>query len=83
MFNAIIGLWVPAGLIIGFAMPSAVNLATTPIAFFHVPMAVSMLIMFLVAAVYGVMWLRTRRENMMLFRCLLRKSVSPAVLSRL
>lgn len=63
MFNAVVGIWVTAGLIIGFAMPSAVNLATTPIAFFHVPMAVSMLLMFLIAATYGVMWLKTRNER--------------------
>lgn len=63
MFNAIVGIWVTAGLIIGFAMPSAVNLATTPIAFFHVPMAVSMLLMFIIAAVYGVRWLITRNER--------------------
>ncbi|MBW3638061.1 MAG: cytochrome c biogenesis protein [Armatimonadetes bacterium] len=63
MFNAIIGIWVTAGLIIGFAMPSAVDLATTPIAFFHVPMAVSMLLMFLAAAFFGVMWLRSRNPK--------------------
>jgi heme exporter protein C len=57
MFNAIIGIWVTAGLVIGFAMPSAAELATTPIAFFHVPMAVSMLLMFMISAVYGAMWL--------------------------
>ena len=63
MFNAIVGIWVTAGLIIGFAMPSAVNLETTPIAFFHVPMAISMLLMFLIAAVNGVLWLKTRNER--------------------
>ncbi len=63
MFNAIIGIWVTAGLIIGFAMPSALDLATTPIAFFHVPMAISMLLMFLAAAFFGVMWLRSRNPK--------------------
>lgn len=62
MFNVIIGIWVTAGLIIGFAMPSAAELATTPIAFFHVPMAVSMLLMFMISAFYGVMWL-IKKEN--------------------
>ncbi|HEX8464495.1 MAG TPA: cytochrome c biogenesis protein CcsA [Abditibacterium sp.] len=63
MFNAILGIWVTLGLLIGFAMPSAVDLATTPIAFFHVPMAVSMLLMFVVAAFYGVRWLQTKNER--------------------
>jgi heme exporter protein C len=63
MFNAIVGLWVTAGLVIGFAMPSAVNLATTPIAFFHVPMAISMLLMFLISATYGVLWLTSKKTR--------------------
>lgn len=63
MFNAVVGIWVTAGLIIGFAMPSARNLVTTPIAFFHVPMAISMLLMFMIAAVNGVLWLKTRNER--------------------
>jgi heme exporter protein C len=60
IFNVIIGLWVTAGLVLAFAMPEAVNLAKTPIAFFHVPMAISMLAAFLVAAWNGVRWLQTR-----------------------
>jgi heme exporter protein C len=63
MFNAILGTWVTLGLIIGFAMPDAKLLQTTPIAFFHVPMAVSMLLMFVVAAFYGVRWLQTKNER--------------------
>lgn len=63
MFNALLGIWVALGLVIGFAMPAASQLATTPIAFFHVPMAVSMLLMFIVAAFFGVRWLQTRNPR--------------------
>ncbi|RYG72664.1 hypothetical protein EON80_03910 [bacterium] len=69
MFNAIIGIWVTAGILIGFAMPNAAQLATTPIAFFHVPMAVSMLLMFCISAGYGIAWLvtkKTRNDSMSL-----------------
>lgn len=60
MFNYLIGIWVSAGLVIGFSMPAAQNLQTTPIAFFHVPMAVSMLLCFILAAWYGIRWLASR-----------------------
>lgn len=63
MFNALIGIWITLGLFIGFAMPSAKNLETTPIAFFHVPMAVAMLAMFAVAAFFAVRWLQTRNQK--------------------
>jgi heme exporter protein C len=56
MLKFIASAWVLMGLIIGFAMPRAQNLATTPIAFFHVPMAVSMLLLFLLAAIWSVKW---------------------------
>jgi len=60
LFNIIIGLWVSAGLVLGFAMPSADNLVKTPIAFFHVPMAVSMIVAFIVSGWNGARWLKTR-----------------------
>lgn len=63
MFNALIGVWITLGIVLGFAMPSAAQLATTPIAFFHVPMAVAMLSMFIVAAVNGVRWLQTKNPR--------------------
>jgi heme exporter protein C len=60
IFNAIIAVWVTAGLLLAFAMPPAVNLVKTPIAFFHVPMAISMLAAFLASGWNGVRWLQTR-----------------------
>ena len=56
MLKYIASAWVLAGLLIGFTMPRAQNLQTTPIAFFHVPLAVSMLLLFLLAAVWSVKW---------------------------
>lgn len=55
--------WVLAGLVIGFSMPRAQNLATTPIAFFHVPLAVSMLLLFLLAAVWSLKWAFFGRDS--------------------
>jgi heme exporter protein C len=63
MFNIIIGVWVAVGMVIGFSMPPATHLATTPIAFFHVPMAVTMLLLFILAACYGAAWLRLRKPH--------------------
>lgn len=56
MLKYIASAWVLVGLVIGFSMPKAQDLATTPIAFFHVPMAISMLLLFLLAAVWSVKW---------------------------
>ena len=61
LFNAITGLWVAVGLVIGFSIGPARDLATTPIAFFHVPMAIAMEVAFFMAAWHGICWLRTRR----------------------
>ena len=63
----ILGMWVAAGMILGFAMPPITDgqavLSTRQIAYFHVPMAVSMLVAFLLAAWNGVRWLRTREAK--------------------
>lgn len=48
------------GIVIGFLMPPAVNLQQSTAMYFHVPMAVTMLVAFMVAAWNGVAWLRTR-----------------------
>jgi heme exporter protein C len=61
IFSLISALWVTAGIIIGFAMPDAEHLVTTTIGFFHVPMAISMEVAFLVAAWYGLRSLQTRQ----------------------
>jgi heme exporter protein C len=61
--NAVVALLVTAGIVIGLAMPEAALLKTTPIAFFHVPMAISMLLMFCISAGYGIAWLRTKKTK--------------------
>jgi heme exporter protein C len=53
-------IWVAAGILIAWNVPKVRDLQATPAAFFHVPMAVGMLLAFLVAAVYGVVWLVKR-----------------------
>ncbi len=63
MLKFIASAWVLAGLIIGFLMPRAQELQTTPIAFFHVPLAVSMLLLFLLAAVWSVKWAFFGRDD--------------------
>ena len=63
IFNCVIGIWVTAALLLGQCMPAAENLRTTPIAFFHVPMAITMLLGFTLAAWYGVLWLLKRQER--------------------
>ena len=66
MLNAILGIWITFGLVLGFAVPkihdasSGLVLATPQIAFFHVPMAVAMEVAFLLAAWNGAMWLKKR-----------------------
>jgi heme exporter protein C len=62
-FNIIIGIWITAGLTLGFAMPPAQQLKATPVAFLHVPMAFAMLIAFFTAAIYGGLWLKRRRPG--------------------
>jgi heme exporter protein C len=51
------------GLLIGFLMPSAQGLKTTPIAFFHVPLAISMLLLFVLSAVWSVKWAFFGHDN--------------------
>lgn len=63
MLKFIASAWVLAGLVIGLVMPSAQNLATTPIAFFHVPLAISMLLLFVLAAVWSVKWAFFGRDD--------------------
>lgn len=63
IFNCIIGIWIAAGLVLGFTRPAAEGLATSTIMYFHVPMAIAMEVAFLVAAYQGVCWLRTRRRG--------------------
>lgn len=67
MFNALVGIWITAGILIGFAVPPIHDgnliLRTRQIAFFHVPMAIAMEVGFLMAAWYGVSWLRTRQPR--------------------
>lgn len=66
VFNCLIGVWITAGILIGFAVPpiedkaTGLVLMTRQIAFFHVPMAVAMEVAFLMAAWNGVQWLRRR-----------------------
>lgn len=62
-FNIIIGIWITAGLTLGFAMPPAEQLKATPVAFLHVPMAFAMEIAFFGAAIYGGLWLKRRRPG--------------------
>ena len=69
MFKFVVGIWITAGLILGFAVPPIVDNATggrlmTPqIAFFHVPMAVAMEVAFILAAWNGVRWLMSRDKK--------------------
>ena len=63
MFNLVIGVWLTASLLVGFASPAANNLRTTPIAFFHVPMAITMLLCFVLSAWNGARWLRERQTR--------------------
>lgn len=49
------------GIVIGFLMPPAQGLVTSTVMYFHVPMAISMEVAFLVAAWHGVKWLKTRK----------------------
>ncbi len=63
IFNIIIGIWVTAGILMGFAKTPAVQLVDTPIAFMHIPMAITMEVAFLGAAIYGGLWLARRRPG--------------------
>ncbi len=48
-------------MIIAWSLPPAQNLKATPAAFYHVPMAIAMEIAFIIAACYGIGWLRGRK----------------------
>jgi len=61
IFNAVIAIWVTAAMTLGFFMPQAAGLNTSNIMYFHVPMAISMEVAFLMAAWHGVRYLQTRR----------------------
>lgn len=63
MLKFIAGAWVALGIGVAFLMPAANWLQTTPIAFFHVPMAIGMLLCFVIAAIYGVLWLVKRNPK--------------------
>ncbi|MBV9866611.1 MAG: cytochrome c biogenesis protein CcsA [Abitibacteriaceae bacterium] len=67
VFPFVVGIWVTAGILIGFAVPPIHDgnliLRTRQIAFFHVPMAIAMEVAFLMAAWYGISWLRTRQPR--------------------
>jgi len=61
IFNAVIAIWVTAAMVLGFFMPQAKGLLASNIMYFHVPMAISMEIAFLMAAWHGFRYLKTRR----------------------
>lgn len=66
MFLIVIAIWITAGLFIGFSIPTIVDnstgliLRTPQIAYFHVPMAITMEMGFILGAWHAVQWLRTR-----------------------
>jgi heme exporter protein C len=59
----VLGVWITAGMLLGFWMPPAPNLEQSAVMYFHVPMAVTMLLAFILAAWHGIGWLRTRRPR--------------------
>ena len=63
IFNIIVGIWVTAAILMGFAKTPAMGLKATPIAFMHIPMAITMETAFFCAAVYGGLWLARRRPG--------------------
>lgn len=63
IFNVIVAVWVTAVIVLGFAKTPAAGLVDTPIAFMHIPMAITMETAFLCAAVYGGLWLFRRRPG--------------------
>src|SRR5215210_5015122 len=62
-FTCLVGIWIAAGIVIAFAMPSAQELVATPVAFFHIPMAVTTVVAFMLAAWHGAAWLRRRQAR--------------------
>lgn len=61
--NVLIGIWITISIVAAFLVPEVRELNATPIAFFHVPMAITMFGCFFAAAFSGVMWLATREER--------------------
>lgn len=64
MANLVAGIWVTLAIIAAFLVPEVQDLRATPIAFFHVPMAISMFACFFAAAGFGVAWLISKKERM-------------------
>lgn len=66
MFLIVLAVWITAGLLIGFSIPTIVDnstgliLRTPQIAYFHVPMAIAMELGFLLSAWHAIQWLRKR-----------------------
>ncbi len=63
LFNCLIGIWIAAGIVIGFLMPPAQGLVTSTVMYFHVPTAIAMETGFLLSAYQGWRWLRTRKRE--------------------
>ncbi len=61
--NILLGVWITISIVAAFFVPEVQQLRATPIAFFHVPMAITMFGCFFAAAFSGVMWLTTRAEK--------------------
>ena len=61
--NILIGIWITIAIVAAFFVPEVQQLQATPIAFFHVPMAITMFACFFAAAGSGLLWLGTRREE--------------------
>ncbi len=63
MTNLVAGIWVTIAIIAAFFVPEVQDLRATPIAFFHVPMAISMFGCFFAAAGFGTVWLVAKNER--------------------
>ena len=61
--NVLIGIWITLAIVAAFFVPEVQQLQATPIAFFHVPMAITMFACFFAAAGSGLLWLATRQEK--------------------
>ena len=60
MWNFVLGIWITIAICAAFAVPEVQDLRATPIAFFHVPMAITMFGCFFASAGYGAHWLWKR-----------------------
>ena len=61
--NLLIGVWITISIVAAFLVPEVRELRATPIAFFHVPMAITMFGCFFAAAACGLLWLFRREER--------------------